>query len=40
MDLFDVVTKRKSIRNYKNIPIPKDKIKQIIEAGIRAPSGK
>ncbi len=40
MELLNVITERKSIRNYKNIPVSKEKIRQIIDAGIRAPSGK
>ena len=40
MEVLEATNKRKSIRNYKNIPISKEKIKQIIDAGIKAPSGK
>lgn len=40
MEVLEATNNRKSIRNYKNIPVSKEKIKQIIDAGIKAPSGK
>lgn len=40
MEVKEAIKQRKSIRDYKNIPVSKEKIKQIISTGIRAPSGK
>ncbi|MBN1412066.1 MAG: nitroreductase family protein [Spirochaetales bacterium] len=40
MDLFEAIKKRHSYRgNFKNIPIPREDLEKIVEAGIRAPSG-
>ena len=40
MDALDVINKRYSFRGtYKNIPVPREDLKKIIEAGIAAPSG-
>ena len=38
MEFKDVITKRRSIRKYKNTPIPRDKIIKILEAARLAPS--
>ena len=38
MEVFEVIKKRRSIRNYKDIPVEEDKIIKIIEAAILAPS--
>ena len=39
MDLFEVIEKRRSIRNYKPDPIPEEHLKKILEAARLAPSG-
>jgi nitroreductase len=40
MDTFDVIKKRYSFRGlYKNMPVPRDDLKKIMEAGLAAPSG-
>ena len=40
MDLFDAMKERYSYRGaYKNIQIPREKLKKILEAGLSAPSG-
>ncbi|MCL2244237.1 MAG: nitroreductase family protein [Treponema sp.] len=40
MDALDAIKRRYSFRGiYKNIPVPRDDLKKIIEAGIAAPSG-
>ncbi|MDE6591575.1 MAG: nitroreductase family protein [Oscillospiraceae bacterium] len=40
MDIFDVITGRTSYRGkYKNIPVKKEDIVKILEAGAAAPSG-
>jgi len=38
MELIEAVKKRKSIRDYKNDPVPKEMIKEILEISCRAPS--
>ena len=38
MEVFEVIKKRRSTRNYKDIPVEEDKIIKIIEAAILAPS--
>jgi nitroreductase len=41
MDLFEAIAKRHSYRGpYQNTPVPRNDLKAIVEAGIRAPSGK
>jgi nitroreductase len=40
MEFFEVVRKRRSIRSYQKINIPKEDIIKILEAGILAPSGR
>ena len=40
MDALDAIKRRYSFRGtYKNIPVPREDLKRIIEAGIAAPSG-
>ncbi|MEM3581466.1 MAG: nitroreductase family protein [Candidatus Bathyarchaeia archaeon] len=39
MDLFEVIEKRRSVRKFKPIPIPKEDLRKILEAGRLAPSG-
>jgi len=38
MELKEAITKRKSIRSYRNDPIPKKILTEIIETSLRAPS--
>jgi nitroreductase len=38
MDVFDAIKKRRSIRNYKPTPVPKEKLEKILEAARLAPS--
>ena len=38
MDLFDSIQGRKSIRRFKETPVPDEDIKKILDAGRRAPS--
>jgi nitroreductase/predicted transcriptional regulator YdeE len=40
MKVFDTIAKRRSIRKFKPDPIPEDTLRQIIQAGLLAPSGK
>jgi len=40
MEFFEVVRKRRSLRSYQKVNIPKEDIIKILEAGILAPSGK
>lgn len=40
MDLFEAVAARHSYRGaFKDVPVPREDLKKIVEAGIRAPSG-
>ena len=39
IQLFNLIKNRRSIRKFKNIPIKKEDILELIEAGIFAPSG-
>jgi nitroreductase len=39
MDLFEVIKKRRSIRKFKNIPVPKEIVDNLIESARLAPSG-
>lgn len=36
----EVIKNRRSIRKYKNTPIPKDQVSEILQAGMLAPSSK
>jgi nitroreductase len=38
MELLDVILKRRSIRRWKPVPVEKEKIEKVLEAGRRAPS--
>ena len=38
MDVFEAIQKRKSIRRYKEKPIPEELIEKILDAGKKAPS--
>ncbi len=38
MDIFEAMTGRRSIRKYKQAPVPDEDIKKIIDAGRQAPS--
>src|SRR5512136_2773611 len=38
MDLFDAIRNRKSIRRFKQAPVPDEDIKKILDAGRLAPS--
>jgi len=40
MDVFDAITKRRSIRAYKPDPVPEDKLNHVLEAARLAPSAK
>ncbi len=40
MELTDTIVKRQSIRKFKDIDVPEEDIKTIIEASSKAPSGK
>ena len=40
MDVLDAIAQRRSIRKFKDAPIPKDVLLKILEAGTQAPSGK
>ncbi|MCL2359115.1 MAG: nitroreductase family protein [Nitrososphaerota archaeon] len=40
MDVFEAVQERHSIRNYQNKPVPKEKLKKILEAARLAPSAR
>jgi FMN reductase [NAD(P)H] len=39
MDLFDVLTKRRSVRNFEDRPVPPDVLDRLLEAANNAPSG-
>jgi nitroreductase len=38
MDLTEAIKSRKSIRGYKNDPVPQEVLKEILEVAVRAPS--
>lgn len=40
MDVFEAIAQRRSIRTFKDTPIPKEMLLKILEAGTQAPSGK
>ena len=40
MEIIEAVRTRKSIRGYKPIPVPKEILRQILEAAIRSPSSR
>lgn len=39
MDTMQAILTRKSVKKYKDTPVPKELINQVIEAGLHAPSG-
>jgi len=39
MDFFDVITARRSIREYRPEPVPRGVLERIVAAGIEAPTG-
>ncbi len=39
MDIYEAIAKRRSIRKYKDKPVPRDLIEKVLGAAIRAPSG-
>lgn len=39
MDAMKVMLTRVSVKKYKDIPVPRELIEQVIEAGLHAPSG-
>ena len=38
MDFYEVIEKRRTIRDFENIAIPTDVIERIIEVGLKAPT--
>lgn len=38
MDLVEAIQSRKSVRGYKNNPVPQEVLKEILEVAVRAPS--
>ena len=40
MTVEEAVKTRRSIRKYKNIPVPKELVERILQAGMMAPSSK
>lgn len=40
MDIFEVIRDRRSIRKYRDIPVEREKIEQVLEAARQAPSWK
>ncbi len=38
MEFYDAINSRRTIRDFKDIPIPKDVIHRILNAGLKAPS--
>ncbi len=40
MDVCEAIAQRRSIRRFKDAPIPKDVLRKILAAGTQAPSGK
>jgi nitroreductase len=40
MNTFDAIAARRSIRKFKDTPLPEDLLHKILHAGIQAPSGK
>lgn len=39
MEVIEAINKRQSIRDYKDTPVPEDKLRRVLEAGRMAPSG-
>ncbi|MFA5159521.1 MAG: nitroreductase family protein [Candidatus Omnitrophota bacterium] len=40
METFDALTKRASVRDYMNQPVPNDMLEKLVDAGRRAPSAR
>lgn len=40
MNTLETIAKRRSIRKFKDIPVPDDLLQKILQAGAQAPSGK
>lgn len=38
MEFYEVIEKRRTIRDFENVVIPTETIEQIIKAGLRAPT--
>ena len=38
MEFFEVIEKRRTIRDFSDTPVPKEKIARILQAGLKAPS--
>ncbi len=39
MNVIEAINERQSIRDYRDSPVPEDKLKRVLEAGRMAPSG-
>jgi nitroreductase len=39
MEFFDAVKRRRSVRQYRDAPVGRDVLRQIVAAGVEAPSG-
>ena len=39
MNVSEAIKKRQSIRDYRDTPVPRDKLRRVLEAGRMAPSG-
>lgn len=40
LNVYEIIEKRKSIRKYKNTPVPRAVLDRVLAAGMHAPSGK
>ncbi len=40
MDVFEAIASRRSIRRYKNQPVPRELVERLLKAATEAPSGK
>ena len=38
--MIDFVKTRRSCRKYSDLPVPEDKLKKVLKAGLLAPSGR
>lgn len=38
MEFYEVIEKRRTIRDFENVVVPTETIEQIIEAGLKAPT--
>ena len=39
MDLLKAIVERRSVRSFQADPVPEDRLRRLVEAGIWAPSG-